>query len=73
MELAEVVKAEVAEALGPDNKWYCSEHFGREITNPEILICYYIKHGGPEQFRKRLSVVYTARSACPTMNRAVFR
>ncbi len=54
MELAEVVKAEVREALGPDNKWFCSKHFGREITNPDTLLTYYIRHGGPEEFRKRL-------------------
>ena len=54
MELAEIVKAEVTEALGADNKWFCSRHFGYEITNSDTLITYYIRNGGPEQFRQKL-------------------
>ncbi len=61
MELAEIVKAEVTEALGADNKWYCSRHFGYEITHPDTLLTYYIRNGGAADFRKRLSTVNPSR------------
>jgi hypothetical protein len=40
------------EALGPVNKWYCSQHFGHEVQDPDILLAYYIKHGGAQHFRQ---------------------
>jgi hypothetical protein len=53
MELKEYARMQVEEALGPVNRWYCSEHYRREITEPNILIEYYIKHGGAEHFARR--------------------
>ena len=44
---------QLAEALGPENRWFCSEFHGREITDPDVLLSYYIKHGGAEGFAKR--------------------
>jgi|HubBroStandDraft_6_1064221.scaffolds.fasta_scaffold5728392_1 hypothetical protein len=40
------------EALGPVNKWYCSQFYGYEVTEPEQLLSYYIKHGGASHFRQ---------------------
>ncbi len=40
------------EALGPVNKWYCSQHFGYEVQDPDILLAYYIKHGGAQHYRQ---------------------
>jgi hypothetical protein len=40
------------EALGPVNKWFCSQHLGYEVTDPEVLLAYYIKHGGALHFRQ---------------------
>jgi len=40
------------EALGPVNKWYCSQFYGYEVTEPEQLLSYYIKHGGASNFRQ---------------------
>ena len=53
MELKDYVRLQVEEALGPVNRWYCSEHYRREITEPNTLIEYYIKHGGAEGFAQR--------------------
>ena len=40
------------EALGPVNRWYCAQHFGYEVNDPETLLAYYIKHGGAWHFRE---------------------
>ncbi len=40
------------EALGPVNRWYCSQHFGYDVRDPDILLAYYIKHGGAQHFRQ---------------------
>jgi hypothetical protein len=40
------------EALGPDNKYFCSKFYNRDVTDPEILLAYYIKYGGAEGYRK---------------------
>ena len=58
-DLETVVKHEVQEALGPDNKWYCSNKYGYEVTDPDKLLTYYIKAGGAKNYRDRI----TAKSA----------
>jgi len=50
MSIADYLAAQMREALGPVNKWYCSQYFGREITDPETLLRYYIKNGGARHF-----------------------
>jgi hypothetical protein len=46
---AERIKAEIAEILGPDNKWFAGERVKREPTNKD---CYdqWVEHGGREHF-----------------------
>jgi hypothetical protein len=52
MEISEQLACQVREALDPVNRWYCSQFFGYEVNDPEILLAYYIKHGGAEHYRK---------------------
>ena len=46
-------KAQLAEALSPLNRWYCSQYFGYNVTSIEVLLTYYIKSGGAQNFRQR--------------------
>jgi hypothetical protein len=50
MTLKEHLQRQIEAALGPENRWYCSEFYGREITDPDILLEYFIKHGGADAF-----------------------
>ena len=50
MSISDYLAAQMREALGPVNKWYCSQHYGREVTDPETLLRYYIKNGGARHF-----------------------
>ena len=52
MRMCEYLERQMQEALGPVNKWYCSQHYGCEISDPECLLAYYIKHGGASNFRQ---------------------
>ena len=46
MRMCEYLERQMQEALGPVNKWYCSQYYGYEIQDPECLLRYYIQHGG---------------------------
>lgn len=61
--LKEYLDRQLAEALGPVNRWYCSEHYGRCVSEPNTLIEYYIKSGGAEQFARQISS-QTFRDSC---------
>jgi hypothetical protein len=50
--MVDFLDAQRREALGPVNKWFCSQHLGYEVTDPEVLLAYYIKHGGALHFRQ---------------------
>lgn len=52
-ELVENNRHQVAEALGPDNRWFAGEYFGRQATDRECVL-YYIGHGGAEGHRLRM-------------------
>jgi hypothetical protein len=47
------VRLQLAEAFGPINRWFCSEFYGRNIDNPDLLLIYYIRSGGAEDFERR--------------------
>lgn len=47
------VRTQLAEALGPVNRWYCSMYYDRMIDDPELLIQYFIKSGGARNFALR--------------------
>lgn len=47
------IQLQLAEAFGPLNRWFCSEAYGRAIDDPEVLLNYYIKRGGAEDFARR--------------------
>ena len=53
MEFKKHCLEQVKEALGDDNRWFCSQYYGYKVTDPEILLEYYIKHGGAEKFAKK--------------------
>ena len=44
---------QLAEALGPVNQWYCSQAYGQCVTDHELLITYFVKSGGAEDFAFR--------------------
>ena len=48
-----LAQKQIEEALGPVNRWYCSEFFRREVTDPNKLIEYYIRSGGAVDFARR--------------------
>lgn len=56
MEIADMLRDQMREALGPVNKWYCSQFYGYEVTDSEVLLKYYIKHGGAQHFREKVAV-----------------
>src|SRR5437763_13210375 len=49
------VRLQLAEALGSTNRWYCAQFYGREIHDKEILLAYFIKHGGADDFAVRFN------------------
>lgn len=44
---------QLAEALGPDNRWFCAQALGKTVDDPETLLKYFIKSGGAEDFAAR--------------------
>ena len=50
--MSEFLEEQRREALGPVNKWYCSQAYGFEVTDPDTLLAWYIKHGGAKAFRQ---------------------
>jgi hypothetical protein len=47
------VRLQLAESFGPINRWFCSEFYGREVNDPELLVRYYVKSGGAANFARR--------------------
>jgi hypothetical protein len=47
------IRLQFEEAFGPLNRWFCSEAYCHEIVDPELLVTYYIKSGGAENFAER--------------------
>ena len=44
---------QLAEAMGPVNRWFCSECNSKPVDDPEELLRYYIKTGGAADFARR--------------------
>lgn len=44
---------QLKEAFSDLNKYYCSQYYGKEIKDKEILLRYYIKHGGARDYRNK--------------------
>lgn len=49
------VRLQLSEALGPVNRWYCAQAYGRPIDDPEVLLSYFIKSGGAANFAVRFT------------------
>jgi hypothetical protein len=47
------LRLQLTEAFGPVNRWYCSEAYGCAIDDKEVLLIYYIKSGGADDFARR--------------------
>jgi hypothetical protein len=47
------VRMQLAEAFGPVNRWYCSQAYGRQIDDPNLLLIHFIASGGAEDFADR--------------------
>jgi hypothetical protein len=47
------VRAQIEEACGPLNRYYCSLSMGRPIADTETLLCYFIRSGGAADFAIR--------------------
>jgi hypothetical protein len=54
------VRMQLAEALGPVNRWYCSQKCGREVINPDELLTYFVRSGGAEDFAARYVAAMSA-------------
>jgi hypothetical protein len=54
------VRLQVAEAMGPVNRWYCSQAYGQPVEDPELLLVYFIKSGGAEDFARRFELAMDA-------------
>jgi len=52
MTLTDYLRGQLHEACSPENKWFCSQSFGYEVSDPKVLLEYYIKHGGSNHFAK---------------------
>ena len=49
------VRIQLAEALGPVNRWYCSQACGRAVQDPDLLLSYFVKSGGAKDFADRFN------------------
>jgi hypothetical protein len=47
------VRQQFTEAFGQTNRWYCAQAYGQPIQDRELLVVYYIKSGGAEDFARR--------------------
>jgi hypothetical protein len=53
-------RVQLAEALGPVNRWFCSQACGFAVQDPELLLTYYIKSGGAADFALRYAEAMSA-------------
>jgi len=67
--LSEYLDEQLHEALGAVNKWFCSQYYGYEVTSPELLLTYYIKHGGASHFHQAHRMDFLEVSTVPSPQR----
>ena len=53
-------RVQLADALGPVNRWYCSQAHGQPIDDPELLVIYFIRSGGAQDFANRYEQAMSA-------------
>jgi hypothetical protein len=44
---------QLIEALGDENRWYCSQKLLRPVHEEEVLMTHFIRNGGAANFAKR--------------------
>ena len=47
------LRKQLAEVMGPVNRWFCAQAYGREVDDPETLWVHFIRNGGAEDFAFR--------------------
>ena len=47
------VRMQLAEVLGPLNRWYCSQAYCQDVDDEDLLLTYYVKSGGAADFADR--------------------
>jgi hypothetical protein len=55
-------RLQLAEALGPTNRWYCSQARGYPVEDRELLLAYFIKSGGALDFADRFEEAMGAKN-----------
>ena len=56
MSFQEYVRMQLEEALGPVNRWYCSQRHGYDVRDPDKLVEHYVRNGGAESFSRRFRI-----------------
>jgi hypothetical protein len=46
-------RAQITEIDSADNRWFCSQHFGRKVTDFQTLCRYFCDYGGAADFAER--------------------
>jgi hypothetical protein len=49
------LRMQLAEALGEDNRWFCSREHGYEVHDPDLLVKHFVKKGGAADFARRFA------------------
>jgi hypothetical protein len=49
------LQAQLKEALGADNRWYCSQKCCQSIDDAEALMRHFVKNGGAVDFARRFA------------------
>lgn len=50
MDMHEYMQQQIEQAMSALNRWFCSQYYGHDIDDPEVLLRYYIQHGGAKDF-----------------------
>ena len=53
------VRMQHAEVLGEKNKYYCSQVYGYEVTDEDLLWEHFIRTGGAADFAKRFTEAFS--------------
>src|SRR5689334_17059789 len=61
-EMGSRLRIQLAEAFGPVNRWYCSQQHGYPVTDPNLLLTYFVRSGGAEDFADRYDEAMSAQN-----------
>lgn len=49
------LRMQLAEILGPDNRWFCAQFYNRRVDDPDTLAEHFCKNGGAADFARRFN------------------